>query len=136
MYVRSMGKRCVNENIYLGILTDFHVFSTPEYQEAVFSLCVCIYACFVPERLDEFYPYSAFKNLSITQVGRCPQNMNILAPKIGGFTRTPKSKIAIFSSAACNSLWRRSPCKIGVFRKITILPLVTQTRMSVFLRAA
>jgi hypothetical protein len=37
-------------------------------------------ASLVPERLDGFYSYFVFQNLSV--IGRCPMDTKILAPKI------------------------------------------------------
>jgi hypothetical protein len=57
-----------------------------------------MYSFLAPERLDKFYSYSVFKNVSI--MGWCPENMNISAPKIGALTVAPESKVAIFSKTA------------------------------------
>lgn len=55
--------RCWGEEIDLEMLTDFHVFSPPDY-EVLFrmqSVYVWMFTSHAPERWDGFCSYSAFK---------------------------------------------------------------------------
>jgi hypothetical protein len=60
------------------------------------SVFVCLYVpSLAHERLDRYYSRSKLKSLSI--IGRCPVNMNILPSKAGALNISPKNKMAIFS---------------------------------------
>jgi hypothetical protein len=50
----------------LAILADLCVFSAPEYEDEVFGwwpVCLHVMSSLIPERLQEFYSYSVFRNL-------------------------------------------------------------------------
>jgi hypothetical protein len=51
-------------------------------------------ALLVPELLDRFFHVWYLKSLSI--IGECPLNVNILAPKVGAPQMSPANKIATF----------------------------------------
>jgi hypothetical protein len=52
----------------------------------------------VPKQFDRFYLYFVFKSLSI--VGQCPLNKNILAPKIGSLRWSSRNKTVILLKMA------------------------------------
>jgi hypothetical protein len=74
-------------------LTHFKVFSRSEYKEVGFGMsCAGFYLSVyqVPDQLDGFYLYSVLKSLSV--IGQCLVNMNILAPKIEVCQMRPKKQ--------------------------------------------
>jgi hypothetical protein len=64
-------------------------------------MCGC--ALLLSERLDNFYSYSIFKNLSILG-GQCSVNINIPAPKIGAFQMSPKTQNGDFLKNGSNDV--------------------------------
>jgi hypothetical protein len=86
------------KNFSLEILTDLHFLSPLDYEYVVFN-AISMYGCAppTPERLDGVYSSSVFKSLSF--VGRCLLNMNILTPKVTTLYRIPQTQI-IFSKTA------------------------------------
>jgi hypothetical protein len=66
--------------------------------EWLLSIRMC--SSLAPEQLVEFYSYSLFKSLTI--IGQCLVEMNILAPKIGALKMppTPPNNMTIFSKTA------------------------------------
>jgi hypothetical protein len=79
----------IMKEIGFEILKDLQVLSTPiamklflecRLSDSVFKY-VWMCASLAPQRLDKFYSYSILNSLSI--IGRCSANVNILAPKIG-----------------------------------------------------
>jgi hypothetical protein len=83
--VCNRRKYCDSKKTDLEILMDLHIFSTPEYEVVFGMLPVCMCTSLVSERLEGFYFYSVFRSLSI--LGQCLVNINILAPKIGALHR-------------------------------------------------
>lgn len=58
-------------------------------------------ALLVPEQIDKFYSYSVFKSLSF--IGQCPVNMNILAPGIRVLHMGPKIQNCDFLENGSNN---------------------------------
>jgi hypothetical protein len=73
------------------ILMGLHILN-PSEKELEFHLPVYthIWICvlLVPEQIYKFYSYSVFKSLSF--IGQCPVNVNILAPEIRALQMGPK----------------------------------------------
>jgi phosphopantetheinyl transferase len=76
---------------------DGFMFSDPLNPKVFWGVCVSVYimcASLMPERLDEFYSYLIFDNLST--ISWSPVNMNIIAPKIRDFQMKPQN-LKLFS---------------------------------------
>jgi hypothetical protein len=91
--------------MYLEFLTNLNVFSSPQYEKVVFGMqSVCVYEymymfpSLVPEPLDRFYSCAVLKSLSV--IGQCPVNTNILAPDIGTLHNSLKKNrnVTVFST--------------------------------------
>jgi hypothetical protein len=94
--------------IDLEIVADLHVFSTSEYVSYflnVISLLISMFASLPPERLNGFYHHLVLKSLSI--IGRCSVNINILGPKICTLHRSLLHRTVILSKMAQS--WRPLP---------------------------
>jgi hypothetical protein len=96
-------------------------------------ICMCV--LLAPGRLDGFYSYSAFKSLSI--IGRCPVNMNILPKKNRDLWNSPQRIESLFSQNRLerfwlnfSDLWRphfsKKPSTIDIIRKIAVCSLVVK----------
>jgi hypothetical protein len=88
--VGHVRRYCDRGKSYLDILTDFQVFSTPEYGMLPVRLSVRMCTLLDAGRFRGFNLYSEFIISCI--MGPCPMNMNILAPKIGVFRMGPKKQ--------------------------------------------
>jgi hypothetical protein len=64
------------------------------------SVCVC--TLMAPEQLDGFYSYSIF--MSLTIIGRCSVNVNILTSKTEAFHSDPQRQNCNFLENDCNGL--------------------------------
>jgi hypothetical protein len=92
-----MGKYCDRGKNRPRIMTDLQVFSPLEYEKLHFGmlpLCLYLYtwmcASLAPEGLVGFYYNLIFDSLSA--IGRCLLNINILTPETGAFRMGPKTK--------------------------------------------
>jgi hypothetical protein len=95
-----MRKYCTAETPSLEIFTNFQVLRVPDYKNR-YVCCICAYL--VLQRLDVFYSYSMLRSLSVR--GRCPVDMDFIAPRIAALHTGPKNKIAIFSETAVKILF-------------------------------
>jgi hypothetical protein len=98
---------------------------------------VRISASLAAEKFHGFHSYSIFESLTI--IGRCPVNINILAPKAGPLHWSPQTQKWDFLKKDINNFDELSviygDCLPqwnykggGNFSRITVRPLATQTR--------
>jgi hypothetical protein len=116
----------------LHMLTDLHVFSTPEYKKSDFFKAACLSLCLHVRFASSWTVRRILFIFSLSNVSRGLVNTNILGQKDGLFIRALKHKISVFSkmdfgqiSVMCGDHLTKYTCMGGIFKKITVRPLVT-----------
>jgi hypothetical protein len=116
---------------------DLHVFGLSKYDKVVLGMSPAQMVVCVPKWLDQFYLYTILMSLSF--IGGCMVNMNILVEKIGALHICPKNQNSDFLqdssndfdsiSVICGDHLSKLNCIGGVFREKKVRALGAQTVM-------